>query len=215
MTTILLIRHGESEANKNNIFAGHYNCELSERGFIQAKKTADFIAESYKIDKIYSSDLKRAFSTGSALADKLGMPIEKRLELREISAGKWDGMIFDEIKNVYSEDFNLWLHDIVNARCTDGESVGELYERVKTELNRIADENDGKTVAVATHATPIRAALTYILYGSLAEMNNAPWVSNASVTVIRKADGKWSVLETSLDEHLAELRTAFPKGATE
>ena len=92
---------------------------------------------------------------------------------------------------------------------TEGESVKELSERVMATLTAIAKENDGKTVAVATHATPIRAAQTIIQCGDIKYMKNVPWVSNGSVTVL-EYDGKWKCVSVSEDSHLGEDRTVFP-----
>lgn len=211
MTRILLIRHGESEANQKDIFAGHLDVALSEKGLEQARLTAEYVANTYKVDKVYSSDLKRAFLTGKTIADRLGLDITPTKEMREVQAGKWDGMVFNEIVKVYPDDFKRWTSDIGNARCTDGESVMELAERVMKELNRIADENEGKTVLVASHATPIRVAVTSVEHkGDITLMNSVPWVSNASVSVLEKDKGDWRVVSLSEDKHLASLRTALP-----
>ena len=86
MTTLLLIRHGESEANRNRVFGGQINPDLQERGVMQAKLTAKFIAENYKVDKIYSSDLKRAYRTAQPLSYILNMEIKAEKRLREIYA---------------------------------------------------------------------------------------------------------------------------------
>ena len=61
MVKILLIRHGESEGNHYNKFIGHTDVNLQEKGIVQAKKTAQYVADNYEINKIYSSDLKRAY----------------------------------------------------------------------------------------------------------------------------------------------------------
>lgn len=208
---ILLVRHGESEANKIDVFAGHLDVRLTERGLSQARLTAEYVAENYKVDKVYASDLQRAFVTGKTIADRLGLDITPTKEMREVEAGKWDGMVFGDIVKVYPEDFNRWTTDIGKARCTDGESVVELQTRVMRELNRIADENEGKTVLVASHATPIRVVIASVTYdGDITLMNQVPWVSNASVSVIEREDGKWRVVSLSEDKHLASLRTALP-----
>lgn len=77
-------------------------------------------------------------------------------------------------------------------------------------LTKIAEDNDGKTVAIATHATPIRVAQSIIQCGALNEMENIPWVSNASVTVLEYNNNIWKVVTVSEDEHLAELKTLLP-----
>lgn len=209
MTTILMIRHGESEANNKGFFAGQYDAPLMPRGVEQAEKTAKYITCKYAPDKVYSSDLMRACLTGKALSDMLGTNIITHTGLREIYAGKWQEKSFDHLQTKYADEYNIWLNDIGNARCTDGETVKELGERVMKTLTEIAKDNDGKTVAISTHATPIRAAQTIIQYGDIKHMKDVPWVSNGSVTVF-EYNGKWKCISVSEDSHLGEQKTVFP-----
>ena len=209
MTTLLLIRHGESEANNKGFFAGQYDAELMPKGIEQAEKTAQYIAEKYSPDRIYASDLKRAYCTAVPVSKLIGADIISDRGLREIYAGKWQQTRFDDLQKEFSNEYGVWLNDIGNARCTSGESVKELSERVMAALTVIAKENDGKTVAVATHATPIRAAQTLIQYGAIRRMKDVPWVSNGSVTVL-EYDGEWRCKSVSEDEHLGKDRTVFP-----
>ena len=160
MTTLLLIRHGQSEANLSRVFAGNYDAPLTELGLKQAKKTAEFIAENYKVDCVYSSDLIRAFETGKTVANTLRLPITRNVGLREIRAGEWEALPFDDIVIKFPEEYKIWKEDIGNSSCPNGESVKMLGERVMATLTAIAEENDGKIVAIATHATPIRAIRT-------------------------------------------------------
>lgn len=210
MTTVILIRHGESEANREDIFAGHLNVDLMPKGVEQAQKTAQYIVENYTVDKIYASDLKRAYKTGKTLADKLGMEIIADKRFREIDAGEWDGIKFNELGDKYAEDFRIWRDDIANAKCTGGESVEDLRKRVFGAATEVAENNDGKTVVIATHATPIRVMQTYVQMGSLEKMNDIPWVSNASVSVFEYDNGKWTCKAVSMDKHLGDLVTALP-----
>ena len=128
MTRLILIRHGESMANSKDMFAGHLDIDLHPNGEKQARVTAEYIKQNFKVDKIYSSDLKRAYYTAKALADLIDMDIETNEGLREIAAGKWDGMVFKDIISIYEEDYSRWLNDIGNAKCTEGESVVHLGE---------------------------------------------------------------------------------------
>ena len=210
MTTVILIRHGESEANREDIFAGHLNVDLMPKGVEQAQKTAQYIVENYTVDKVYASDLKRAYKTGKTLADKLGMEIIVDKRFREIDAGEWDGIKFNELGDKYAEDFRIWHDDIANAKCTGGESVEDLRKRVFGAATEVAENNDGKTVVIATHATPIRVMQTYVQMGSLEKMNDIPWVSNASVSVFEYDNGKWTCKAVSVDKHLGDLVTALP-----
>ena len=210
MTRVILVRHGRSMANAENIFAGHLDADLHEDGHLQAKLTAEYIAENYKVDRVYSSDLKRAFFTAGHIADRLGLEVTPDKSFREIDAGEWDGKVFYDLPTLYPEDFAVWYDDIGNAVCTGGESVRGLGERIMSALERVALENEGKTVLVASHATPIRSAVTIVKYGDVSEMEKVEWPSNASVTVLERENGRWSLVVFSEDSHLKEYKTSLP-----
>lgn len=211
MTTLLLIRHGQSRANLERVFAGNYDAPLTVLGFKQAEKTAEFIAGNYKVDCVYASDLIRAFETGKAVASALNLPLIPNEGLREIRAGKWEAMPFDDIVIKFPQEYKKWKEDIGNSACSGGETVRELAERVKDALEKIAKDNEGKTVVIATHATPIRATQCRIGCDSLDCMKNLPWVSNASVTEVYYDNGNWSLGKVGQDSHLTDLRTNLPK----
>ena len=211
MTTLLLVRHGLSQANQEHFFAGQMDVPLLDTGVLQAQKTAEYLVSHYHIDRIYGSDLQRAFQTGKAAADLLHMEITPDAQLREIYAGEWEGMHFDDLMVRFAEPYRVWREDIGNAHCTGGESVAEMGARIQAELTRIVKENDGKTVLVATHATPIRVMQCLVEYGDLNRMKDIPWVSNASFSVLNYTDGAWKFGPVSQDAHLAGLKTELPK----
>ena len=210
MTKLILVRHGESEANELGLFAGHLDVDLTVRGLKQAELTAEYIIGHYVVDKVYASDLKRAYKTGEAVAQKAGVAIIPCPELREIGAGDWDGQRFDELDKLFPDDFSIWYNDLVHARCTNGEAVSEVAERVYAAMLKIARENDGKTVVLATHATPVRTALAMIHPHGLAAMEHIGWVPNASVTVLSYEDGAWTCDLVGEAAHLEDLKTVLP-----
>ncbi|MBQ7779861.1 MAG: histidine phosphatase family protein [Clostridia bacterium] len=211
MTKFLMIRHGESEANLKRVFAGHYNAPLTDLGRRQARATAEYIKQTFKVDKIYASDLDRAFCTGKATADLFGLDITPTKELREIYAGDWEGRIFDDIKEEYPDLFGKWFGDTGNVRPPNGESVEELGDRIITCIKKIGDENPDSTVVLATHATPIRVLQAIVTYGSVNAMKNVKWVSNASVTTVLYENGTLTVAEAGYDKHLSGIISELPK----
>jgi len=208
-TTLLLVRHGESLGNKEKFFAGHMDVPLIDSGIRQAERSAQYVKEHYQVDDIYTSDLMRAYRTAECFATLLGLDITKDSGLREIHAGEWEGKTFDELSDKYSKDYEVWKNHIGRAVCTGGESVKEFGERIMKALTGIAEANEGKTVVVATHATPIRVMQSLIATGNLDEMENIPWVSNASLSIFEYSD-EWKVKEVSIDAHLAKLKTKLP-----
>ena len=210
MVTFILERHGQSDGNRLCIFTGHTDVSLTELGEKQVECAAQYITKTYKIDKIYSSDLKRAVQTAQRVADKTGLEIVKNKNLRELYAGEWDGTSFETIQNNYAEDWKVWCDDVGNSRCTGGESVKELGERFIGELTAIAKENDGKTILIATHATPIRTTQCLLGGKTLSDMKNVPWGANASITVVEYDNGKWDLKLASFDKYLGEHSTNLP-----
>ncbi len=211
MTTLLLIRHGESTANRQSFFAGQIDPDLEEKGLHQAKLTAKYVARNYQVNAIYASDLTRARKTAECLGEIINLPVIKEPELREINAGKWEGVSFPDLKTKFSEDFSIWTDHIGRSRCTGGEAVSELGERIMKALTSIAKKHENQTVAVFTHATPIKTVQSIVRTGGVEAMENIPWVSNASVTIITYDGAGWTLVAESLDAHLADLRTALPE----
>ena len=210
MTTLLLIRHGQSQANLTRSFAGHTDVPLTELGLRQAECTAEFILANYTIDRVYSSDLRRAYSTAEAVAQRLGLEVHTDPGLREIFAGQWEGKTFDRIWEEYSEDFGCWNRDIGNSQPTGGESVAQLQERMMAVLQEIAENNPGSVVAVATHAAAIRSVQCGVSGVGLAGMKDVPWVVNASVTELHYEKGQFFLGKIGQAEHLKDLRTDMP-----
>lgn len=213
MTTLILVRHGESEANRQGIFAGQINPDLQNKGLKQAELTAKYIADNYKVDKIYSSDLQRAYKTALCIADILNLEVIPEQNLREINGGNWEGVKFDDLVYEYADEYSMWLNHIGHSGCVGGETVKQLGDRIMNALTRIAQDNKGKTIVIATHSTPIRAAQSIIRSGTLDEMENIPWVSNASVTIFEYNNNIWKEIVTSEDTHLAQLKTVLPPNA--
>lgn len=210
MTTLLFVRHGESEANREKFFAGQADVALLPEGEEQAAMTARYIAKNYQVSRVYASDLCRAKKTGEIIAKASGAELLLCPQLREIYAGEWQGKKFDVLGVEYKDGYTRWRQDIGNCTCDGGESVCALARRVLAACIEIAKENDGSTVVVATHATPIRAFLCLGEGKPMDDMKNIPWVSNASVTKAVYDNGKWIIEGVGEDAHLSRLRTVLP-----
>ncbi len=210
MTTLILVRHGQSEANKMLAFAGHYDAPLTDLGYRQAEAASGYIKAHYTPSKVYSSDLSRAYNTGKTIAEKLNIPIVKNEMLREIMAGDWEGKKLSFLQSEYAHDYNMWLTDIGNAACTNGEKIADLAKRVQSALVTIAEENPSGTVVIATHATPVRAMLTLVQKGNLNYMKDIPWAPNASISVLQYDEGKWNFTLVGCEEHLEGIKSEIP-----
>ena len=209
MTTLYLIRHGQSEANLARIFTGSGNFPLTELGRAQARAAAEFLKDK-NIDAVYASPLIRAYETGKATADAVNVPIIKHDGLKEINAGVWEGRKFDDLEIEFAESYYIWRNDIGKAVPNGGESVKEVYDRVVKAITEIAEQNDGKSIAIASHATPIRTFGAYCLGIEPDDVKDLPWPSNASITTVRFENGKFFDIEYGNAEHLGEMVTVLP-----
>ena len=211
MTRMIFVRHGYSVANEKGLFAGHSDFPLATLGLSQAECVAKYILKNEKPDKIYSSGLLRTTQTVQPTADALGLPIIFEYGFREIFAGKWEGMDFFDIAEKYASDFNVWINDLANVRCTDGESAKELFERVSEAIVRIAEENDGKTVLIATHATPMRVVDAFSVGDTAESIANHASPPNASLHIFEYENGKLTPIKTNIIEHLEGQITRLPQ----
>lgn len=212
MVKFIIIRHGYSQFNKEERFTGQLDIPLDDLGVIQAKLTADYIVQNFRIDAIYSSNLSRAINTAKPISEVLKLPIHLDEGLMEMYAGCWQGMLVEDIKKQYPKEFELWATDEGLARCGDGESTEELIERCKKTFHKIAEENEGKTILISTHGGVVSAIHCGWLQIPLAEMKNLPHVANASVTVAEYNTQKKTAkfLQIGYHEHLKECAIKPP-----
>jgi broad specificity phosphatase PhoE len=210
MTRLLLIRHGESRANKNRTFAGQVDPELTELGHQQAQCTAAFIKETYTADAAYASDLQRAYQTGLYAAEALGLPLIKEPGFREICGGQWEGRSFDSLLEENSPEHQLWRTNIGLSQPPGGEAVAALADRIWETLQRVCEKHPDQTLIIATHATPIRVLQWRMSGEPLSYMQQIPWVSNASVTELIYDNGTLIPVKVSQDAHLSHMITKLP-----
>ena len=211
MTTLLFVRHGESEGNQRAIFVGSSNLPLTERGRIQAEKTALWLDRYPEIEAVYSSDLSRAVQTAQPLAGRRSLPIQTDPGLREIDGGVWEMKPFRDLAGLYPSEFSDWSERMDVCRCPGGESIAELQARVLGTVLRICSAHPDGTVALFTHATPIRTQKCVWNGWPLNKIMTYSWVPNASVSVVTFDGASWKLLLDGYDGHLAGLHTELPR----
>ncbi len=206
---IYLIRHGESTSNVDKTFTGQLDAQLTDLGRRQAAAIASFFLGKH-IDRIYASDLSRAYETALPLSKISRVPVEKNAAFREIYGGKWEGEKFAELQYMYPADYALWRNDIGNARPTGGESIREIANRTTKAVEEIVKAHPGETIVIASHAVPIRAMLNCWLTGGVEDMQDTAWLPNASISKVEYKDGKFIPVEMGITEHLQDMITNLP-----
>ena len=212
MTRLIMIRHGQSVANAQSRFAGHSDFDLTDLGRQQAKCAARYLRKiGEKPDAVYSSDLLRAHNTAAPIANEFGLTVNDTPELREIYAGSWEAMLVEDIYRQHTQDFITWRLDIANARCTDGESVAELYSRIVAFVCHLAEKNDGKTLVLATHTTPVRAIDCFSRGWGAERIGDVQFVRNSAISIFEYENRAISPVRVDIVDHLdPSLITAVP-----
>ena len=136
-TKIILVRHGQSIGNLTRRFLGHTDLDLSDQGYVQANATAVAL-KNEKIDKIYSSDLIRAYNTAVPHSKMHNLPIICCEGLREAYVGEWEGLLFDEIVEKWGREVfeNQWHANFGRFVFPGGESIIDAGERFYNEIIR-------------------------------------------------------------------------------
>jgi alpha-ribazole phosphatase len=160
-TQVVLIRHGETEWNRDGRIQGHHDVPLSERGVQQAERLAEWLAGE-PLDAVYTSDLQRSRVTAQIIArERVPLLLEPRL--REARFGVFEGLSTAEIRAAYPEAFRLWRADAIRHRPPGGETLEDLQERCMAALKERLPLHPGQTVAVVAHGGPIRVMVCGLL----------------------------------------------------
>jgi broad specificity phosphatase PhoE len=160
VTTLLLVRHGETDWNAVGRLQGHTDRPLSDFGRRQAEQLAAEL-EGEELEAIYSSDLARARETAEVVGERLGLPVVLDPDLREKDWGSWEGLTAVERDRV----------EFV------GESTQAHEERILGALRRIAERHPDGRVLVLTHGGSMRRVQTAALGMALPVIENCGrWV---------------------------------------
>ncbi len=151
-----MVRHGETDWNRENRFQGHTDTLLNDTGRTQARALALELADE-SFGAVYSSPLLRAYETATILAEQSTLAVEQAAALMEVDVGSWSGFTREEVEARFPDGFSRWLE--YGHGWNDGETYDELGERVVTGLLRVADTHSHGTVLAVTHGGPIRSAL--------------------------------------------------------
>jgi len=155
MNDLFFVRHAETDMKGK--FCGHSDPDINEQGYDQIRKLVANMKEQ-RIDKVYSSDLKRAHTTASMLAETFNAPLRVTTQLREMNFGRWEGLTWDEVQHQYPVEADQWAKNLLR-KAPDGESFDDFQARILNETERINAKNADSQIVVVTHAGVMRVVL--------------------------------------------------------
>ncbi len=156
MSRVIFVRHGETDCAGS--FCGQIDPDLNAAGERQAEELSRD-PRLTEIATIYSSDLRRAWSTAHAIAARSGAAHHVSPDLREIAFGDWEGLRWNEIERRSPVEARLWAKQYPNRPAPGGEDLRFFHQRILCEIERIREQISGP-VCIVSHGGVIRVALT-------------------------------------------------------
>jgi broad specificity phosphatase PhoE/ribonuclease HI len=184
-TTVILLRHGETEHTAGKKFSGSGGDDpaLSRIGREQAEAAAVWLLSHGGVDAIITSPLRRASETAAAVAKRLELPVEVEDGLAEAAFGDWDGQTFGEVQERWPDELAAWL-DSPDIAPPGGESFTAVSRRVRQAHDRLIAAHPGGTVVAVTHVTPIKLLVCMALGAPMQAMYRME-MRPASLTVVQ------------------------------
>jgi len=211
MKNILLIRHGQSEWNKLNLFTGFKNIELSSQGVEEANKAGQNFKElelkankagqnfkelELKFDLVFTSELKRAQDTAKIILENLSQweelnekgKIIKNINLNERDYGDLTGLNKQETADKFGEDqVHKWRRGY-SDQPPNGESLEDVVARVRSYFDEVIfkeiQNNDNQNILIAAHGNSLRALLIVMNIYSPDEINSVELSTGVPIHVL-------------------------------
>jgi broad specificity phosphatase PhoE len=179
---LILVRHGESEGNRDRTFNRNPDVPLTPYGREQASVAASRIAVDYQPVRIVTSPFTRARQTAEIIAEVFQLPVEIEPALREQGFGTFAGRPYDAM----FEDASYHAAPRTHWRPAGGESLLDVYERVVPAFDRIAQVSVGHDVIVVSHGGVMLALCAYVT----GAWENVTLTPNAGIVVVEHRGGR-------------------------
>ena len=181
-TKFYVIRHCEAVGNREKIFQGTYDGEVSELG----RKQLDYLSlrmRNESFNRIFSSSRKRARATAQAINQYHGLNIVIDDRIMEINAGDWEGKKFDEFPVLYPQEMYLWDNEPQNFVAPNGEKMADVYRRMVSFVKELAQKYPGESIVLASHGCAIRNLLCWADGLGFEHLAHEVWCANTAVNV--------------------------------
>ena len=210
---IILIRHGETNWNKEGRFQGQIDIPLNEKGKEQASKASQYLKE-IEFTKAFSSSMKRPYETAKIILKNNNIQIEKIESLVEINHGLWEGKLEEEIKQIWPEMLRDWHEKPESVTMPEGESIKQVSDRAISAWNHICNsQQENDTTLLVAHDAVNKTLLCHILGLSYSDI----WMikqGNGGITVIDIFKNKNNVLSSlNITNHLGQIIDSTASGA--
>lgn len=185
--TIYFLRHGETQASQSGAYTGVLDVDLTPEG----RQMAEDFAAVYKSlpwVAVFSSPLRRTRDTAKPLCDAVGLEMQLRDGLKEISYGEWEGRTPEEVNRQFHDDYVSWLADAGWNRPTGGERGVDVARRSSLVIEEIERTHPAGNVLVVSHKATLRVILCSLLGIDVGHYRDRLSMPVASLSVVEMTD---------------------------
>ena len=183
MIRLYIVRHGETEWNRERRFQGWKDSPLTEKGRQQVKSLAERLKD-HEIDYLYSSPSGRTMETADIIADANDLEIIEEPGFKEINLGELEGKRSEWIKSNYPDVIYDFWNDPENYEPISGEDFYDLRERVIGTLNNILEKHPDDKILIVSHAATSKTILSDFDGKELSRLWDPPFLKAASLSVV-------------------------------
>ena len=202
-TTLFVVRHGETEWNRQGLLQGHLDSPLSELGVNQANALSEHFSKC-KWDLIVSSDLNRAVRTSEIIKGASGQKILTDSRLRERELGVAQGLTLKDFAEKYPEESSKFSDGCEDYVIPGGESISQRYNRSIACIREYAELYKGRNIIIVTHGGVLDGVFRFATKMPLSQPRTFS-LFNASVNTIQIQDDLWNIVTWGYVEHLRVL----------
>ena len=181
---IYLLRHGETAFSQSGAYCGSLDPELTAEGSLMAQAFADSYRSTFWTE-VYVSPMKRAIATAQPLCTAVGLPMQTRDGLREISYGTWEGRTQEDVKQHHEQDYLRWLTEPAWNSPTGGETAVQIANRALPIITAIEAKYKDGNFLVVSHKATIRIILCSLMGIDLGRYRDRIDAPAASVSIVK------------------------------
>jgi|TARA_Y100000310_G_scaffold181241_3_gene181171 probable phosphoglycerate mutase len=193
---LIIVRHGQTNLNRDGRVLGHGPEPLNETGLAQAQAVAQALTHVGSFT-LYSSPVNRTMQTAEAISGLTDTPIAPKPGLAELDAGEMEGIEGRKLGELFPDVMAVWRSDPAKARMPGGETLGEVQDRAWKAIAEIVDAHPDGTAVAVSHNFPIQTIVCSALGMNLKDFRRVK-VDLGSITRLQTAASGFTV--TSLNE---------------
>ena len=204
MTSVFLVRHGQTAWNKEEVFRGRTDVPLNDEGLREAELAGGYF-KGLEIDAIYSSPLSRAWQTARKIAPDHSLDVQALDGLIDMSFGEWEGRSLKEIQEKDERRYRQWREEPHLFKPADGETLEEVRVRAMAALEEVIHRHSEKTLVLVSH----RVINKVLICGILGLDNSHFWQirqDTTAINLIQHRNGKYILSLMNETCHLKSLQ---------